>query len=125
MTLFTRWAFALLLFSIPFGTAVPQESEPIAEVWPGFETAEKYIKLGSNEQTAYTAGLVDGMYLAPVFDAPNKDRRLTAMRTCLKPMTITQVTAIITKYAQAHPEEWDRGANLVAWHALREACSAR
>lgn len=94
-------------------------------MWPGFINTEKYIKLDLNQQGIYAAGLIDGMYLAPVFDAPNKDKNLTAMRTCLKPMTNTQVAAIITQYAKAHPEKWDKGTNLVAWQALREACSAR
>ncbi len=125
MALFTRWMLALLLLFLPLALAVPQESEPIAEVWPGFINTEKYIEFGPNQQGIYAAGLVDGMYLAPVFDAPNKDKALTAMRACLKPMTNTQVAAIITKYAKAHPEKWDMGANLVAWQALREACSAR
>jgi len=105
--------------------AVPQESEPLAEVWPGFINTEKYIELCPNQQGIYAAGLVDGLYLAPVFDAPNKDKALTAMRACLKPMTNRQVAAIITKYAKAHPEKWDLGANIVAWQALREACSMR
>jgi hypothetical protein len=125
MARFTRWTLALLIFSSPFDVAVPQESEPTAVVWPGFVTAEKYIELSPNQQGVYAAGLIDGMYLAPVFDAPNKDKYLTAMRTCLKPMTPTQVAAIITKYAKEHPEKWDMGTNVVAYQALRQACSAR
>jgi len=115
----------VLLFYLPLNVAIPQESETLAEVWPGFVTAEKYIGLDLSHQSVYAAGLTDRMFLAPVFDAPNKDKALTAMRACLKPMTSTQVAAIITKYAKAHPEKWHIGANLVAWKALREACSAR
>jgi hypothetical protein len=122
---FTRWLLALLLFSFPFNAAVPQESEPTAEVWPGFVTTEKYIEFGPNQQSVYASGLIDGMYLAPVFDAPNKDKYLTAMRACLKPMTTTQVAAIITKFAKEHPEKWDMGTNVVAWQALRQACAMR
>jgi hypothetical protein len=122
MALFTRLMLALLILSLPLDVAVPQESEPTAVVWPGFVTAEKYIQLGPNQQSIYAAGLIDGMYLAPMFDAPNKDKFLTAMRTCVKPMTNTQVAAIISKYAKAHPEEWHMGTNLVAYQALREVC---
>jgi len=125
MARFVCWTLALLLLCLLLDAAVPQESEPIAEVWPGFINTEKYIELGPQQQGIYAAGLVDGMYLAPVFDAPNKDKALTAMRACLKPMTNTQVAAIITKYAKDHPEKWDMGANIVAWQALREACSMR
>jgi hypothetical protein len=65
------------------------------------------------------------MYLAPVFDAPNRGKDLTATRVCLNGMTNTQVAAIIKKYAKEHPEKWDMGANVVAWQALREACASR
>jgi hypothetical protein len=125
MARFTRWMLALLLLSLPFDVAIPQKSEPIAEVWPGFVTAEKYIDLSLGQQSVYAAGLVDGMYLAPVFDAPNRGKTLTAMRMCLKPMTTTQVAGIITKYAKEHPEKWDMGTNVVAWQALREVCAQR
>jgi hypothetical protein len=120
-----RWMLAVLLFSLPLNMSVPQESEPLAEVWPGFVTAEKYIGFDLSHQSVYAAGLIDGMYLAPVFDAPNNDKYLTAMRTCLKPMTRTQVAAIITKYAKEHPEKWHMGTNVVAWEALREVCPVR
>jgi len=91
MILLTRFVLVVSLLSLPFKAAVPQESEPIAEVWPGFGyiKAEQYLKFSPNEQSIYAAGLVDGMYLAPVFDAPNKDKYLTAMRNCTKPMTAT------------------------------------
>jgi hypothetical protein len=125
MTPLIRWTLTVLLSSLPLNLAVPQESEPLAEVWPGFTKTEKYIQLGANQQGIYAAGLVDGMYLTPVFDAPNKDKYLTAMRTCLKSMTNTQVAAVITKYAKDHPEKWNMGTNVVAWQALLEACSVR
>jgi hypothetical protein len=117
--------FALMTFFVPLNTAVPQRYEPIAEVWPGFIKTETYLKLRASEQTMYASGLMDGMYLAPVFDAPNKDKYLAAMRTCTKPMTGNQVAAIISKFAKEHPEKWDLGTNVVAWQALREACDAR
>jgi len=122
---FTRSVLVTLLLFAPFQATVPQESEPIAEVWPGYVKTESYLHFSPNEQTIYAVGLVDGMFLAPVFDAPNKDKYLTAMRSCTKPMTGTQIAAIITKFAKEHPENWDNGANLVAWKALRIACDAR
>lgn len=125
MAYLSRWIFTFLLFALAANVTVPQQSEPPAEVWPGFIKAERYIHLGLTQQSMYAAGLVDGMYLAPVFDAPNKDKYLTAMRTCIKRMTSTQVAAIITKFTREHPEKWDMGANVVGWQALREACDAR
>jgi hypothetical protein len=118
-----RWMMALLvLFSLPLNVAVPQESEERALVSQGFVKAEQYVGFGQPEQGIYAAGLMDGIYLAPMFDAPNRDKYLIALKTCVKDMTSTQVAAIITKYAKAHPEKWHMGTNLVAYQALGEVC---
>jgi hypothetical protein len=118
-----RWMMALLLLlCLPLNVAVSQESEDRALVSQGFVRAEQYVGFGQTEQGIYAAGLIDGIYLAPLFDAPNKDKYLTALKTCVKDMTNTQVAAIITKYAKAHPEKWHMGTNLLAYQALLEVC---
>jgi hypothetical protein len=118
--------FALLL-SAPFQSVFSQESETtaLALVSSGFVTTERYLQFSSNEQAIYAAGLVDGMYLAPVFDAPNYDIYLTAMRNCTKSMTPMQIAAIVTKFAKEYPEKRAAPANVVVWQALRMACDAR
>jgi len=121
MKLFARLLLILLLVAWPIGVTAPQESEPTALVADGFINAEKYLDLGKAEQGIYAAGLMDGIYLAPAFDAPNKDKYLVTIKTCVKEMTNTQVAAIITKYAKDHPEK-HMGTNLVAYQALRDIC---
>jgi hypothetical protein len=65
-------------------------------------SAGKYLtlKLKPDIQAVYMAGMIDGMYLAPMFDA------------------------IVTKYVKKRPDEWRAGANVVAYQALREVCPA-
>jgi hypothetical protein len=113
---------ALLILSLPLNVAVPQESEDRALVSEGFVKTEQYLGFGKTEQGIYAAGLMDGIYLAPVFDAPNRDKHLMSVKTCVKDMSNTQVAAIITKYAKEHPEKWHMGTNLVAYQALWEVC---
>lgn len=116
-------AFSILALFVPHNMAVPQKSEDEAIVTEGFINTEKYLGLGEAEQAIYAAGLMDGIFLAPAFDAPSKGKYLVAMQTCVvKRMTNTQVAAIITKYAKDHPEEWHVGANVIAWKALRGVC---
>jgi hypothetical protein len=121
MTL-TRWVLVLVLLFLPFNAAVPQESEDTALVNEGFVKTEDYLGWERTEQSVYAAGLVDGMFLAPVFDAPNRGKYLIAIQNCVKGMSNKQVAAIIIKYAKEHPEKWHIGTNLVAYQALREVC---
>jgi hypothetical protein len=121
MAPFTRWMLALLFLSLPLSVAVSQESEQTALVSSGFVNAEDYLKFDQNSQAVYAAGLIDGMYLAPVFDAPNSDKYLTALKTCVHGMTNTQVAAIITKWTKDHPEKWHVGTNVAACHRSSES----
>jgi hypothetical protein len=70
------------------------------------------------------AGMIDGMYLAPMFDAPDEDKYLVRIRRCVTDgdLTNTQIAAIVTKYVKKRRDEWQAGANVVAYQALREVC---
>jgi len=114
--------FALLALFVPLNTAVPQIAKDEALVRQGFYTAGDYLELEQHEQAMYAAGLIDGIFLAPAFDAPSDGKYLTAMRTCVKGMTTKQVAAIITKHVKDHPESWHMPANVVAWQAMRNVC---
>jgi hypothetical protein len=114
-----RWAFPYLLMML---TANRAASDDWAMVHQGYLRTEKYVQFTPTEQVVYATGLVDGMYLAPVFDAPAEGKHLSSLQTCLKEMSNTQVAAIIAKFAKEHPEKWHIGANLVAYQAFREIC---
>jgi Rap1a immunity proteins len=122
MKLFARLLLILLIATWPIGVTIPQQSEPRAIVSQGFVTTEQYLDLGKEEQSVYAAGLMDGINLAPMFDAPNNNKYLVSLKACMKDMTNIQVAAIITKYAKDHPERWHLGTNIVAYQALRDVC---
>jgi hypothetical protein len=105
--------FSILALFVPLNVAVPQKSEDEVFVSQGFIITEKYLGYGQPEQAIYAAGLIDGINLAPLFDAPSKGK-LVAIKSCVNGMTNTQVAGIITKYAKDHPEEWHIGTNVVA-----------
>ena len=92
----------------------------------GYLSAGKYLTLKPDTQAVYMAGMIDGMYLAPMFDAPDEDKYLVRIRVCVTDgdITNTQVAAIVTKYVKRRPDEWHASANVVAYQALREFCPA-
>jgi hypothetical protein len=112
----------LVALTFPLNNAVPQQSKDEAFVFQGSLNAGDYLELEPYAQSMYAAGLIDGIFLAPAFDAPSDGKYLTAARTCVKGMTPKQVAAIITKHVKDHPESWHIGANVVAWQAMRNVC---
>lgn len=112
-----RLSLAVLCFLLSCHAAA---SDDYALVKSGYLKAEAYLAFEPREQAVYAMGLVDGMYLAPVFDAPNDSKYLSSLQACLKEMSNTQVAAIITKFAKGHPESWHMGTNLIAYQALRQ-----
>jgi hypothetical protein len=92
----------------------------------GYLTAGKYLTLKPDTQAVYMAGMIDGMYLAPMFDAPDEDKYLVRIRVCVTDgdITNTQIAAIVTKYVKKRPEVWRASANVVAYQALRDFCPA-
>jgi hypothetical protein len=92
----------------------------------GYLSAGQYLALKPDMQGVYMAGMIDGMYLAPMFDSPDEDKYLVRIRVCVTDgrITNTQIAAIVTKYAKKRRDEWQAGANAVAYQALREACPA-
>jgi hypothetical protein len=113
----SRLRLAVLCFLLA-GSRVASDERAL--VHEGYLKAEKYLEFEPREQAIYAMGLVDGMYLAPVFDAPNDSKYLSSLQTCLKEMSNTQVAAIITKFAKEHPEKWHMGTNVLAYQALRQ-----
>ena len=90
----------------------------------GYLSAGAYLALKPDLQGVYMAGMIDGMYLAPMFDAPDEDKYLVRIRRCVTDgdLTNTQIAAIVTKYAKKRRDEGQAGANVVAYQALREVC---
>jgi hypothetical protein len=101
-------------------TTKPPVNGPDIVIHNGFLTGSQYRSLDANERRFYAAGLVDGMFLAPFYGAP-KDR-LLSVEACVTGMTTVQVSAILSKQLDDHPESWHESANTVLYGALIERC---
>ena len=78
--------------------------------------------MDSDGQRAYAMGFLDGMYVAPLFDAPDSSKALLSLESCVEGMKASQVAAIIAKYVRDHPEHWHHSLNVEAYQAMRQAC---
>jgi hypothetical protein len=85
-----------------------------------FVTAKVFIALPEDDRVTYTTGLMDGFYAAEAFRADGAI--VERLRLCTKPMDSKQITAIISKYIQAHPETWHLSASIETYNALNTAC---
>jgi hypothetical protein len=74
------------------------------------------------ERRAYAMGAINGMLIAPMFDAQKE--KLQWLENCVENMTDDQVAAIIAKHLRDHPERWHHGLHLQSWQAMKGACNA-
>ncbi len=70
-------------------------------------------------------GLLDGIYIAPYFGAPDNNKALVRIATCVEGMKASQVAAIIEKYVRDHPEQSKQDLKDVGYNAMLEACPIR
>jgi hypothetical protein len=91
----------------------------------GFVRAEVFLKFDEANQRAYAMGLLDGMYMAPAFGAPDNSKLLMKLTSCVEGMNSSQVAAIMGKYVQEHPERWDWDMKNDGYEAMIEACEKR
>ncbi|VUZ86499.1 hypothetical protein MELA_02902 [Candidatus Methylomirabilis lanthanidiphila] len=122
-----RWGIvlpALVTGATSLGaTQAERTQEADVLVPPGVLTGRTFVKeMSPDEQRLYGAGLINGMFLAPVLGAPRD--RVEWLTRCVEHMTNDQGAAIILKHLQSHPERWHKPLNLESWLAIREACSA-
>ena len=98
----------------------------------GFLTGMDFRKLTMAEQRSYAAGIVDGMLLAPAFDAPKRDdfqpkamaaaSRIEWLETCVEGMDDEQVAAMISKWLRDHPERWHHTLHTSVYAAMLDSC---
>ena len=69
-------------------------------------------------------GLVDGIFLAPVFDAL-KPGPLSKVEKCLVDKTDFQLHAIFKKHLDDHPERWHLGAHALFYQTLLGFCDMK
>jgi len=85
-----------------------------------FEKAQGFRDLPEFERKAYTTGLMDGFYGAAMLGPDGKGAEKLA--ACTKDMESKQITAIISKYVEDHPEGWNYPLSMQAYNAMNKAC---
>ncbi len=67
-------------------------------------------------------GLVDGLFLSPMFGAP--ERRPNQLQTCLLSLNLDnqQIVALVSRELDADPVTWSQSAHSTVFRALRQAC---
>jgi hypothetical protein len=101
--------------------AVPQRTSSL-RIHNGFLKAREYLDMDPPAQRAYAMGVLDGMYMAPMFGAPDNDKGLVSLATCVEGMKASQVAVIIEKYLKEHPERWHWDLKDAAYSSVRAAC---
>ena len=86
----------------------------------GFRTAQEYLELSEDQRVAYVMGLVDGIFIGPLFGA--SEARVKALQSCLQESDNIQIAAILSKYIQDKPERWHEGANMLFNSRMLELC---
>lgn len=86
----------------------------------GFLTGQDFRDLPDLRKRSYAAGLIDGLFLGPLFDAPKSS--LGWLENCVEGMTDGQVSAIISKYLDDNPGRWHQPVHGAAYSALLAVC---
>lgn len=106
------------------GRAVPQSllAQDAAHYVAFFTSAEGYKNMPEDIRAIYLSGWLDSR-LNQGSNGGNREV-IKAERECVRGKTLTQMTAIVDKYVEAHPETWDHPAAIQADDALESVCPA-
>jgi hypothetical protein len=108
----------LLIYASFFAQPAPTPDKSVY-IPGGFGKGQDYLKMSEKEKRAYAMGAMNGMLVAPFFDAPEKSTNW--LSDYLKGVSSEQVAAIITKYLKDSPELWHLGLNALTYKAIWEA----
>jgi hypothetical protein len=122
----------LLAATVIVGFSIAGQGGDSVSVHNGFIAGQEFRELSERDRCRYAAGLVDGMFLAPLFGAPKRTTfkpkqmpptsRAEWLEACVEGMTDTQVAAIISKYLADHPARWHESVGPLAYSALIDSC---
>ena len=86
----------------------------------GFITGNQYRGYANVLQRRYVMGVVDGLFLAPIFDVPKE--RLAWLENCVVGKTDDQVTTIVNQYLNKNRVRWREPMHVLVYAGLRDAC---
>jgi hypothetical protein len=86
----------------------------------GFITGTVFREWPEVQQDRYVMGLLDGMFLAPLFGAPEPN--MSRLRQCVVGMGDRQLSEMLRLHLAQHPEIWHQSAHGTMFAALAEKC---
>jgi len=109
---------SIIIFQLILPNLYAEQKKPV--IYTGFLTGENYEKLDDGNKAIYLAGVIDGIWLSPLF-SQHAQKKIDQVRSHLTNMSIVQITAIVTKYHQENPDKWHYGMHLIVYSALMES----
>jgi hypothetical protein len=116
----TVMAFGCGFLFCLFAVVAHGQKERLINIPTFFEKAQDYRDLPESERKAYTTGLMDGFYGSAMLGPDGKGAE--KLDACTKGMDSKQITAIISKYVEDHPEGWNYPLSMQAYNAMNKAC---
>jgi hypothetical protein len=116
-----RTLLILLLFVL--ACFVPEHlhaQDTVVRVHNGWITGNEYKQYSQTYRTAYVIGVIDGIFLSPLFGARSPGSLW--LEECVTGMDSEQITAIVDNYHKANPRRWHQSMHAIVFSAIREAC---
>jgi Rap1a immunity proteins len=114
-----RCIAALIALICLIGANAPNRT---VEVLNGYSDVTDYRKDAEWARGRYVTGVIDGLFVATSLGASEKATR--ALKTCLNGVNSVQLTAIVDKYINDHPESWQFGTQMMVFQAMDKFCPA-
>lgn len=92
-------------------------------IYNGFGTGADFLKMGEMQRYTYVLGAVNGMLVAPFFEAPME--RMNWFESYTKTMDINQTADLLTRYIKSNPSRSKDGLNTLLYMAIREDYNER
>lgn len=112
-------ALVLATLALP---AWSQEAPPVRIVG-GYVTGKGYMDMDGLEKKAYLMGLLEGMFLAPAFGAPEVSEKW--LLDCTAQVGLNDFRTYLFQYILKRDELHDNQSPLKAYRAIKALCGER
>ena len=92
-----------------------KEPEPTTTA-SAFIRGQEYRQMNELQKGTYVMGVIDGLRLAFAITDQKSEQRL--LEKCTHGMRVDQLTAVVTEYITANPDQWHENANALVYGAL-------
>jgi len=114
---------AILLLFLTTSFPIASQKEKTVAINSGFLTPEEFLALSKDGQAAYSMGFVDGVFLAPYFEAHDDAPLFVGFKACIQGKGASQIASIIEKRIKSQSEIHQ--LNMLAFNALISDCATR